>query len=80
MQKITILEDEWTGLQQLAAIPRRRVFVEDEFGSEVLRFLIQKGLVEDHDGVIQSTDRGLAVLNAKSPASPLGVRIWFDPR
>jgi hypothetical protein len=78
MQKITFLEDEWTGLVQLVAIPRRRVFVEEHVGREVLRFLIQKGLVEDRDDLIQATDLGLRVLKANPPVSPLGVRIWYE--
>lgn len=79
MQKITFLEDEWSGLRELSMVPRRRAFALELVRREVLQFLMEKAFVEDVDGFVQITGRGLAALKANPPSSPTGVRIWFEP-
>lgn len=79
MQKITLLDDEWIALTQLAVVPRRRAFAEGEFGLEVIRFLLAKGLVDLDGELLVATPRGHGGLKANPPPSGTGVRVWFEP-
>lgn len=79
MRRITLLDDEWNGLAHLAAVPRHRELADQEFGYEVVRFLVQKGLVAEDGQALVATAEGLAVLASSPPPSTIGVRVWIEP-
>lgn len=78
MRNITLLDDEWSGLQSLAPAPRQRASAETDVGREILRFLIEKGLVECLDDLVTVTAVGHTVLRADPPPSSIGIRVWAE--
>lgn len=78
MRRITFLEDEWCCLVALAAIPRRRIFAEDSFSREVVRFLVEKGVAAEEGELLAPTDLGREILARNPPPSPVGARLWVE--
>ena len=79
MRKITIFEEEWSGLTRLAFAPMRVVFALDELGTEVVGALLRDGLVADEAGRYDVTELGRRVLKANPDPFASGMRIWFEP-
>lgn len=78
MRKITILEDEWSGLMRLSFAPMRFVFAREELGATVVEALTRHGLAMKEAERLSVTPLGVQLLAAKLQPLANGLRVWIE--
>jgi len=79
MRKITIFQDEWSGLTRLAFAPMRVVFALEELGEDVVEALLRNGLVVEKAERLSVSEVGARVLRANPPQFGSETRVWLEP-
>ncbi|AMV19217.1 hypothetical protein [Planctomyces sp. SH-PL14] len=79
MRKITLFDDEWSGLTRLAFAPMRVIFALEELGADVIEVLTREGLAVKDADRLSVTPLGVRLVQAKLTPFADGVRVWLEP-
>lgn len=79
MRKITVFDDEWSGLSRLAFAPMRVIFALEELGADVVEALTRDGLAIKEADRLSVTSLGARLIQANPHPFQGGIRVWLEP-